>query len=228
MPARMREGFLGRLGMTHSYTNFVMVPKILVENISEHPEETSLIVAENEVLYYLVYGFAEAVKHVNVKLNGRGAEAYILGILVGQEGRCGLRTLQDHTAPDTKSDLLVRSVLGGNAALDYQGKIVIERDAQRSNAYQRNENILMSNRAHVDTKPELEILANDVRCTHGATVGKLEDEPIFYLQSRGLPEKEAERLILEGFINDVLAKIPDEQIKSNVHERLMNELVRSV
>ena len=202
--------------------------KIIVENISDHPEEISLTVQENEVLYYLVYGFSNAVKRVTVILAGEGAEANILGVLLGQEGRCALHTLQDHQSPNTKSDLLVRTVLGGSAAFSYQGKIVIERSAQHSNAYQRNENILLSSQAHVDTKPELEILANDVRCTHGATVGKLDDEPIFYLQSRGLAKKDAERLILGGFIGHVLARIPDEKIKNDTHARLMDELARNI
>jgi len=201
-----------------------MHPTIIAENISDHPEEISLTVNKNEILYYLVYGFSNATKQVSVNLVGEGAEAYILGILLGNEGQCVLNTLQDHQAPNTKSDLLVRTILGGDAVFNYQGKIVIEREAQQSNAYQRNENILLSNHARVDTKPELEILANDVRCTHGATVGKLDAEQVFYLQSRGLELMDAERLMLKGFLERVVKRLPDDKVQRRLQTWIEKEL----
>ena len=203
-----------------------MPQKIIIEDIAAYPEEASYAVPRGDKLYYVMYGFAATDKHVHVRLEGEGAEAIILGILIGDTASCTVQTLQDHVAPHTTSDLLIRTVLAGNASFSYQGKIVIEKDAQQSNAYQRNENLMVGNRSHVDTKPELEILANDVRCTHGATVGRLDKEPVFYLQSRGLTHPEAEAMLLRGFAEGIVQKIPDPQAQDTLRAYIDEMLMR--
>lgn len=202
-----------------------MPQRIVVENIADHPGEATYVVGEGETLYYLAYGQINGEKRVSIQLTGRGAEAYLYGALFGTARSGSLITLQDHRAPDTKSDLLVRCVLGEKAFFNYHGSICIARDAQRSNAYQRNENILLSRTARVDTKPALEILANDVRCTHGATVGKLDEESIFYLRSRGLTRPEAAQLMLQGFLAHVVSLIPDTTGGSEINDQMQLELV---
>lgn len=139
-----------------------------------------------------------------IELAGEGAEATILGAFVGKDNdEFIVHTLQLHKAPNTMSDLLIKSVLGGNSKLHYDGLIKIEKNAQKSNAYQRNENLLLSENAHVESKPELEIEANDVRCTHGATMGMIDEEEIFYLMTRGISRKDSEQLIVDGFLQGV-------------------------
>jgi Fe-S cluster assembly protein SufD len=139
-----------------------------------------------------------------VELIGEGAEANIVGVFIGKDDDVfKIHTLQLHKAPKTKSDLLIKSVMGGNSRLMYDGLIKIEKQAQQSNAYQRNENLLLSDKAHVESKPELEIEANDVRCTHGVTVGMIDEEEIFYLMSRGILRSDAEQLIVDGFLQGV-------------------------
>lgn len=194
--------------------------RIVLDNLS-NPSDVS-ITHEDGILYYVLYGFSTMEKRIEIHLTKEGAEADILGILIGREGECSISTLQHHQAPNTKSDLLVKTVLSGDAHFSYDGLIKIDRDAQKSNAYQRNENILLSSRARVETKPELEILANDVRCTHGATIGRLNEEELFYLQSRGIEEKNAATMILRGFIEHVIARIP-----AGNQRRLLDEALDS-
>jgi Fe-S cluster assembly protein SufD len=142
-------------------------------------------------------------------LAGPGAESLLLGAAapVGAE-RVEHHTLQDHSAPGTTSDLLYKSAASDRASSVYRGTIRVRPGAARANAYQASRNLLLSEEATVETGPRLEIENNDVRCTHGATVGPLDEEQRFYLTSRGIPRAEAERLLLEGFFEDLFARIP--------------------
>ncbi|MBI2029571.1 SufD family Fe-S cluster assembly protein [Candidatus Gottesmanbacteria bacterium] len=161
----------------------------------------------------------------SVELAKDSEEVQILGLFIGKNNdQFIIRTTQRHLAPNTKSDLLIKSVLFDNSKLDYDGLIKIEKEAQGSDAYQRNENLVMNENVRVDTKPELEILANSVRCTHGATVGKIDKEQLFYLKSRGLSKKEAEKLIIEGFFEGVLQRITDHKLQKKVRDKINRKL----
>jgi Fe-S cluster assembly protein SufD len=116
-------------------------------------------------------------------------------------------TFQEHIAPNTESDFAFKGALRENASAVWRGMIRVEEGAQKTNAYQENRNLLLSDKAHADSIPGLEIMANDVRCTHGATLGKVNREELFYLMTRGLSRAEAERLIVRGFFQDVLDRI---------------------
>jgi Fe-S cluster assembly protein SufD len=116
-------------------------------------------------------------------------------------------TFQEHIAPNTESDFAFKGALRERASAVWRGMIRVEEDAQKTNAYQENRNLLLSDTAHADSIPGLEIMANDVRCTHGATLGKVNREELFYLMARGLSRAEAERLIVRGFFQDVLDRI---------------------
>src|SRR4051812_26073770 len=122
-------------------------------------------------------------------------------------------TFQEHAAPNTESDFAFKGALRGSARAVWRGMIRVEPDAQKTNAYQENRNLLLSAEAHADSIPGLEIMANDVRCTHGATLGRVNREELFYLMARGLSRSEAERLIVRGFFQDVLDRIELEPVR---------------
>ncbi len=158
-------------------------------------------------------------------LNGQGARAFVNGFMFGdQRQHFHLHTLQRHLKPNTTSDLLIKCCLKDRARSVYQGLIQVAEDAQRTNAYQANRNLLLSDQARADSIPGREILANDVRCTHGATLGFLDPEHLFYLMARGLPRVEAQRLIVEAFFEPVIERIPLETVR----ERLRGEIERKI
>ncbi|MBI2942540.1 MAG: Fe-S cluster assembly protein SufD [Chloroflexi bacterium] len=152
-----------------------------------------------------------------------GATTEMLGILFG-DGRQHFdhHTLQDHQAPHTTSDLLYKGALKGRARSVFAGLIRAQRDAQRTDAIQTNRNILLGGEARADSIPTLEIEANDLRCTHAATVAPVDPEQVFYLQARGLDEDEAKRLIVDGFFAPILDRVP----LAGVRERLARTIAR--
>ncbi|GAB4539372.1 MAG: Fe-S cluster assembly protein SufD [Anaerolineales bacterium] len=133
-------------------------------------------------------------------------------------------TQQNHLAPHTTSDLLFKGALRGKSRSVWQGMIYVAPDAQKTDGYQANRNLVLDEHARADSIPGLEILADDVRCTHGATVGKLEEEPLFYLKSRGIPQREAERLVVEGFFDPIMQRIPFEGVRQRFQQAIENKL----
>jgi Fe-S cluster assembly protein SufD len=147
-------------------------------------------------------------------LQGQGAEGRMSGFyFAGGAQHLDHDTQQNHQAPNTTSDLLFKGALVGRSRSVWQGMIYVAPGAQKTDGYQANRNLLLSPQARADSIPGLEILADDVRCTHGATVGQLEKEPIFYLMTRGLPRAEAERMVVDGFFAPVLERIPFERVR---------------
>ena len=130
-------------------------------------------------------------------------------------------TTQDHLATDGTSDLLFTGVLDGRARSVYAGTIVVEPKAQRTNAYQKNRNLLLHSGTRADSIPRLEIMADDVRCTHGATTSTIEPGELFYLASRGLTDAQAQSLIVEGYFEAVLDRVPDEGVRNVLREVLI-------
>jgi Fe-S cluster assembly protein SufD len=158
-------------------------------------------------------------------LNGTGARAFVNGFMFGDARQhFHLHTLQRHLQPNCTSDLLIKCCLKDKARSVYQGLIQVAEGAQKTDAYQANRNLLLSDQARADSIPGLEILANDVRCTHGATLGYLEPEHLYYLMARGLPPVEAQRLIVEAFFEPVIERIPLETVR----ERLRGEIERKI
>ncbi len=200
--------------------------KFFVDRLSDGEPESEFEVQSGEELIYLLVGLGESGRrHVTVSLVGEDAHAQILGVLVGvADSDIKIRTTQHHGSADTESDLLIKSVVFDNATIAYRGVIRIDRDAQRSNAYQRNENLMLGPDTQVDTRPELEILADDVRCTHGATVGKIDPEILFYLASRGLSDGSAQLLYLEGYFSDVLTRAGDSEQVDDIRAEIRSAL----
>ncbi len=160
-----------------------------------------------------------------LSLDGRGAQGRWTGFYFA-DGTQHLDhdTQQNHLAPNTSSDLLFKGALVDRSRSVWQGMIYVAPDAQRTDGYQANRNLILSKQARADSIPGLEILADDVRCTHGATVSQLEEEPIFYLMSRGMVREQAERLLVEGFFAEVMKRISLESVRSQFEKMIDKKL----
>jgi len=177
----------------------------------------SLSKNESKTIVVLFKGSSITKLDLRVELDGQGAHAQILGIIIGKGNeRYTLNTYQIHKEAHTTSDLLVKGVFSGSSKLNYRGLIEIAKKAQNSNAFQQENNLVLSSDVAIDTRPELEIEANEVRCTHAATVGQLNQDELFYLKSRGLRQKTAEKLLIAGFLQQVIDRIPAGSIRNNI------------
>ena len=173
----------------------------------------------------VVLGSRMTKSWIDSLLSEPGGYAQMVGIMFASgKQRFHHHTLQDHRAPSTTSDLLYKVALMDEARSEYSGLIRVHKDAQKTDAYQANRNLSLSEHARADSMPKLEIEANDVRCTHGATVGPIDQEQVFYLESRGLPRPIAERMIVEGFFEQVMEKIPLEDVRATVRKAVAAKL----
>ena len=167
------------------------------------------------------FGSRKGKTRIQNDLAGQGATSRVTGAYFADgEQHLDFDTFQEHIAPNTTSDFAFKGALRDKASTVWRGMIRVEQEAQKTNAYQENRNLLLSPDAHADSIPGLEILANDVRCTHGATLGQVDREQLFYLMSRGLSRSEAERLIVRGFFQDVLDRIELEPVREALAEAL--------
>jgi Fe-S cluster assembly protein SufD len=183
-----------------------------VSNVRAHLDRDALL---NTLLVTLGGDFSRTWKECT--LAGEGAQSFMFGLYFSHaDQRFEHWTLQDHVAPHTTSDLLYKGALNDRSQALYYGTIHIRPGAFRSDAYQANRNLALSPHARALPNPQLEIENNDVRCTHGATVGQINSDHLFYMQSRGIPRDEAKRLIVFGFFNQVLDKVR----WSGMHDRL--------
>jgi Fe-S cluster assembly protein SufD len=146
---------------------------------------------------------------LNARLLGPGAESDMFGLYFGDGNQhFDHNTSQDHLAPAAKSDLLYKGALDGESRAIFRGIIRVAKHAQQTDAYQTNRNLILSEKARADSLPNLEIEADDVKCSHGASVGQLDEESLFYLMSRGMSHEQAERLVVLGFLGEVLQRLP--------------------
>lgn len=142
------------------------------------------------------------------EINAEQVNLDIFGLFIGKESdQFKIETIQHHKAASSTSNLLIKGVFAGSSKFIYQGLIRLEKSAQKSHAYQKNQNVILSDKCFVDSRPFLEILANDVFCTHGSTTGRLNRDEIYYLKTRGLNQSEANKLLIDGFVNDIYQKI---------------------
>jgi Fe-S cluster assembly protein SufD len=191
-------------------------------------KNVTIAVKRGESLIYILLGLKPGDKNITVNLNGEDAEARILGAIIGEVDKTNINTFQHHRAPNTKSDLLIKGVFLNQSSYKYEGLIKIDPKAQKSNAYQKNNNLLLNEKAHVDTSPKLEILADDVRCTHGATVGRIDEEELFYLMSRGISKKEAEKLVISGFLKSIVADLSDQKTRQKIETIIDKEIEKII
>jgi Fe-S cluster assembly protein SufD len=186
----------------------------------------AILSADSQILWAEI-GLGSRVSRVGVEvvLREPGANAQLMGIYFGRDGQhLEYDTLQLHEAPHAKSDLLYKGALKDKARSVFHGLIRVNPGAQGTDAYQANRNLLLSNQARANSLPTLEIEANDVRCTHGATVGPIDPEQLFYLMGRGIDRQLAERLLVLGFFNQVLQHIPLEYVRERVQEHIEQQM----
>jgi Fe-S cluster assembly protein SufD len=159
--------------------------------------------------------------NASARLNGRGGECGLYGsYFLQEEEHCDHRTVVDHKVPDCLSNELYKGIVSDRATGVFNGKVFVRKDAQRTNAYQRNANLVMSDGASMNSKPELEIYADDVKCSHGSTTGQLDEEAMFYLRSRGLSEHESAMLLIRAFLSEVTGKINNDALRGFIEKQL--------
>lgn len=166
-------------------------------------------------------GGAIVRQEVNSVLNGEGAECYLNGLYaVTRQQHVDNYTTLDHAKPHSNSRELYKGILDGKASGVFHGRIFVRKDAQKTDAKQSNKNLLLSDDATINTKPQLEIYADDVKCTHGATIGQIDQEAIFYLRSRGIGRDEARSMLTVAFANEIINRIQYEPLRARLTEVL--------
>jgi Fe-S cluster assembly protein SufD len=192
---------------------------VSIQNLSQetwHFATHHARVERDAELDWVAGGFGSKKGKIRIQndLNGPGATSRVTGAYFADgHQHLDYDTFQEHIAPSTESDFKFKGALRESAHAVWRGMIRVEEDAQKTNAYQENRNLLLSEKAHADSIPGLEIMANDVRCTHGATIGRVNRDELFYLMARGLSRAEAERLIVRGFFQDILDRIDLEPVR---------------
>lgn len=184
-------------------------------------------VESNGSLQWTVGGLGAKLAHIHqdVHLDGRGAEAEVNGVTFATERQfLSYYTQQCHNAADTRSDLLYKDVLRDRSRVVWRGMIKVEPEAQQTDGYQRNDSLLLSSTARCDAIPGLEIEADDVRCTHGATAGRVDVDQVFYAMCRGLTEHEAMHMIVQGFLQTVTDRIPVELVRHTLDAAVEKKL----
>jgi Fe-S cluster assembly protein SufD len=170
----------------------------------------------------ICWGGALTRNDLNVVLDAEGTDCTLDGLyLASGSQHVDNHTMIDHAKPHSSSRELYKGILDGSSVGVFNGKIIVRRDAQKADAYQANRNLLLSDEAEINTKPQLEILADDVRCTHGATIGQIDHDALFYMRSRGIPREEARQLLIYAFANEVLGRIRDDSIRGRLEGILL-------
>ena len=163
--------------------------------------------------------------NLNFYHKGEHVESTLKGVtILGEKQHVDHSTLVHHAQPNCESHQDYKGIFADRSTGVFNGKIVVDRIAQKTNAFQQNNNILMDDKATINTKPQLEIFADDVKCSHGCTIGQLDDDAMFYLQSRGIPQKEAKALLMYAFANNVLESVKIPEVKSRINKLIAMKL----
>ena len=179
-----------------------------ITHVQTRGDRTFSFEREGEYVVYL----DNASGVFNFEIKASGVYLDIFGIYVGNNNiKINLHTIQHHQAPNSTSNLLIKSVIRDESHFYYHGLIRIDENCNGSHAYQKNQNLVLSNKAVVKSEPDLEILSNEVFCTHGSTTGKPNDEQLYYLQTRGLSPKNAREIYVKGFLDEVREKVNSHQ-----------------
>ncbi len=222
-------------GFTNIITELVLKLNATVDYYKiQDDTDTSYHVGSTEILHEakstsssttITIGGAIVRNNLNITLDAEYCEAYMNGLyLLKGNQHVDNHTIADHAKANCYSNELYKGIMDDKSTGVFNGKIFVKPDAQKTNAFQSNKNVLLSKEASVNTKPQLEIFADDVKCSHGATIGQLDEEALFYLRSRGIGETQAKRLLLHAFANDVLERIKIEPLRdlllAKIEERL--------
>ena len=191
--------------------------EIIIVSEAQLCRQIEVPAGESRDMILLVYPGVSTDIALNVELQGEGAQANIYGAYVcGADERVKIAVDMHHKVPHCNSRQLFKGIAGGNSKVDFYGKIIVAKDAQRTEAYQENHNLLLSDGAKVDTKPQLEIYADDVKCSHGATIGRLNEEEQFYMRSRGITLEDAKVLQMISFVAPVLENIKEDAEREEI------------
>ncbi|WP_373519747.1 Fe-S cluster assembly protein SufD [Pricia sp.] len=163
--------------------------------------------------------------NLNFYQNGEYIDSTMKGVtILGEKQHVDHHTLVHHKQPNCESHQDYKGIYGENSTGVFNGKIIVDKIAQKTDAFQQNNNILISDKATINSKPQLEIFADDVKCSHGCTIGQLDEEALFYLQTRGIPEKEARALLMYAFANNVLASVRIPELKTRINKLIAKKL----
>lgn len=213
------------MSVIHVNSGETLYKVYVLDSLVEIPH--SLVVerdAKADIVLVVMPGVSCDVK-IAVDLVGEGAEANLYGAyLCGKDEKVKISVDMHHSKPHCNSRQLFKGIAGGQSKVDFYGKIIVAKDAQKTEAYQENHNLLISDDAKVDTKPQLEIYADDVKCSHGATIGRLNEEEQFYMRSRGISLEDAKVLQMISFLAPVLENIKDEAERESLFVRLENSI----
>lgn len=220
---------------TNTVTEFVLMEdaradyyKVQNENDASYHVGTTQVYQQSKSYFYSATvtingGFVR--NNLNLVLDGQYCDNHMYGLYIPNgKQHVDNHTLVDHLLPNSQSNELYKGILMDKSTGVFNGKIFVREDAQKTNAYQNCRNVVMSDEATMNTKPQLEIWADDVKCSHGTTTGKLNDEAIFYMQSRGIPKREAMRLQLLAFAEDVVSQIKIDSIREYLEELMLAKL----
>lgn len=177
--------------------------------------------------YNFTFGGEIVRNDINSTLDDENIETHYYGLYLANGKRLvDNHTFVDHAKPNCMSNELYKGILDDEARGVFNGKIIVRKDAQKTNAYQQNKSVLLSKLAKVNTKPQLEIFADDVKCTHGATVGHLDDDAYYYIRTRGIPSELAKSILIRAFANDVVESVKIEQLRDQLNHVIFEHLHR--
>lgn len=221
--------------LTNSVTEMYVNKRAIVDYYKIQNDNSNASLIDNSYIYQKqesicsVHTFSFGGKLTRNNLNyyqhGERINSILKGItILGDKQHVDHNTLVHHTEPNCESHQDYKGVYGENSTGVFNGKIVVDKIAQKTNAFQSNKNILISDKATINTKPQLEIFADDVKCSHGCTIGQLDESALFYLRSRGIPEKEAKALLMYAFSNNVLSSVQIPELKQRINKIIANKL----
>ena len=190
-------------------------------------DNTYISQKDNSVVRVHTFSFGGKLTRNNLNFyqNGERIDSTLKGVtILGEKQHVDHHTLVHHAQPNCESHQDYKGIFGERSTGVFNGKIIVDQIAQKTNAFQQNNNILLSDKATINTKPQLEIFADDVKCSHGCTIGQLDEDALFYLQSRGIPKKEATALLMYAFANNVLESVRIPELKKRINKIIANTL----
>jgi len=221
--------------LTNSVTEIFAGKRAIVDyyKIQNDDKDASLIdntfIKQGRESHCFVHTFSFGGKLTRNNLNfyqhGERINSTLKGVtIIGNKQHVDHNTLVNHIEPNCESHQDYKGIFSDNAIGVFNGKIIVEKEAQKTNAFQANNNILVNDKATINTKPQLEIFADDVKCSHGCTIGQLDENAMFYMRSRGIPEKEAKALLMYAFSNDVMRSVKIPELKQRITKIIANKL----
>jgi len=225
----------GKKNFVNSVTNFHLedganVEHILIDDFSKDTYQISnVLVKQKKDSTFSSYNYSNAKnlsrKDFIVELKERGSHCDLRGVyLADNDNHIDHHTVIEHEKEHCTSNELYKGILSGKSTGVFNGRIHVHDDAQKTDAIQSNQNILLSDNAIIHTKPELEIYADDVKCTHGATVGQLDEKGIFYLRARGIKKKDAQKMMMRAYVGEVLSGIKNDETRNNLLEKIIQNI----